>query len=555
MENLYLLKSKTIFNYEEGFVLRKSLVFLLCLLLVSVLVIGCEAPAEPDEEEVDEPEEPVDVDDEEEVLVRDDLVVAQGTDVEDLDPHLIASTPAAIITEHIFDTLVTLDEDFNIVPRLAEDWTISDDGLEYTFELRDDVVFTDGTPFNAEVVKYNIERLLDPDTPVLLRSYIDMAESAEVIDEYTVKINLKYPHAPFLSRLTAASNAMVSPEAVEEYGDDFSRNPVGSGAFKLAEWVPGTELVLERNPDYWGEEPGFETITFVPVPEDGTRMAMLEAGDVDIIVRVPPLDADRLDAEEHIEVINAPSTRAIYAGLNVTFEPLSDPRVRQALNYAVDKEEITEAILHDAGRPLDSPLLPEMFPHRQVGPYEFDPDKARELLAEAGYEDGFEMTFHHPEGRYLMDRRIAEAIQGYLADVGIDVEMETMEWAAYLEFIRKPIEETESNMYLLGWGPWILDGDQMLYPMFLSDQAPPAGSNYGFYDNPEVDEALIQGTSTTDEEERIEAYGKAQEIIWEEAPWVFLHAEEQIIAKHTDLENVLILPIEQLRFHNAYWGQ
>ncbi len=532
--------------------MKKSLFILLCLLMVSVLVIGCEAPAESDEEEVDEPEEPVD---EEKMLVRDDLVVAQGSDVEDLDPHLMASIPAAIITEHIFDTLVTLDEDFNIVPRLAEDWTISDDGLEYTFELRDDVVFTDGTSFNAEVVKYNIERLLDPGTLALLRSYIEMAESAEVIDEYTVKINLKYPHAPFLSRLTAASNAMVSPEAVEEYGDNFSRNPVGSSAFKLAEWVPGTELVLERNPDYWGEEPGFETITFVPVPEDSTRMAMLEAGDVDIIVRVPPLDADRLDAEEHIDVINAPSTRAIYAGLNVTFEPLSDPRVRQALNYAVDKEEITETILYGAGRPLDSPLLPEMFPHRQVGPYEFDPDKAKELLAEAGYEDGFEMTFHHPEGRYLMDRRIAEAIQGYLADVGVDVEMETMEWAAYLEFIRKPIEETESNMYLLGWGPWILDGDQMLYPMFLSEQAPPTGSNYGFYENPEVDEYLIQGTSTTDEEERIEAYGKAQEIIWEEAPWVFLHAEEQIIAKHTNLEDVLILPIEQLRFHNAYWGQ
>ncbi len=530
--------------------MKKSFIFLLCFLMLGLFfAVGCEPPDEPDVDEVDEvDEEPVDEDE-----ARTDLVFAQGTDVEDLDPHLVASTPAAIITEHIFDTLVTVDDNFEIVPRLAEDWTISDDGLEYTFELRDDVVFTDGTPFNAEVVKYNIERLIDPETPVLLRSYIDMAESAEVIDEYTVKINLRYPHAPFLSRLTAASNAMVSPDAVEEYGDDFSRNPVGSGAFKLAEWTPGTELVLERNPDYWGEEPPLEKITILPVPEDSTRMAMLEAGDVDVIVRVPPLDVDRLEEEDHIEVVMAPSTRVIYAGLNVTFEPLSDPKVRQALNHAVDKEEITEAILQGAGRPLDSPLLPEMFPHRQVGPYEYDPEKARELLADAGYEDGFEMTFHHPEGRYLMDRRVAEAIQGYMAEVGVDVEMRTMEWAAYLEFIRLPIEETESNMFLLGWGPWIFDGDQMLYPMFLSDQAPPAGSNYGFYDNPEVDEYLIEGTSTTVEEERVEAYGSAQEIIWEDAPWIFLHGEEQIIAMDKDLKDVLILPIEQLRFHNAYW--
>ncbi len=522
----------------------KKWILVLSLVLVLGLLAGCDEPA-PDVPDDADPDVPADV--------RDTLIVAQGTDVEDLDPHGIASTPAAIVTEHIFDTLVTHDDDFNIVPRLATDWEISDDGLEYIFELRDDVVFTDGTPFNAEVVKFNIERLLDPETQVLLRSYINMADTAEVIDEHTVKINLKYPHAPFLSRLTAASNAMVSPAAVEQYGEDLSRNPIGTGAYMLSDWVPGTELVLERNPDYWGPAPEISTIIFRPVPEDSTRLAMLEAGDVDVIVRVPPLEYDRLSGVDGLNVVMAPSTRAIYVGINVTVDPLDDVRVRQALNHAIDKEEIVEVILSGAGRPLDSPLLPEMFPYRQVGPYEFDPEKARELLAEAGYPDGFDLTFHHPEGRYLMDRRIAEAIQGYLGDVGVNVTLETMEWAAYLAFIRKPIEETETNIFLLGWGPWIFDGDQMLYPMFLSEQAPPAGSNYGFYENPLVDEYLIEGTSTTDPDERTAAYGSAQELIWEDAPWIFLHSEEQIVAMNDALGGVRILPIEQVLFHEAYW--
>lgn len=514
--------------------MQKRLALLLSLFLVICLFAGCQTPKQE---------------------AGAALIVAQGTDVEDLDPHGIASTPSAIITEHIFDTLVTLDENFGIVPRLATEWSISPDGLEYTFRLRDDVVFTDGTPFNAEVVKFNIERLINPDTRVLLRSYINMADSAEVVDEYTVKIFLRYPHAPFLSRLTASSNAMVSPAAVEKYGEDLPRNPIGTGPYELVEWVPGTQLVLKRNEKYWGESPKIETLIFKPVPEDNTRLAMLEAGDVDIIVRVPPRDFERLSENANLKVVKAPSTRAIYIGINCTFEPLRNPKVRQALNYAIDKEEIVDVILSGAGRPLDSPLLPEMFPYRKVGPYEFNPGKAKELLEEAGYPDGLELAFHHPEGRYLMDKRIAEAIQGYLADVGVNVRLETMEWAAYLSFIRKPVEENEAQIYFLGWGPWILDGDQMLYPMFLTEQAPPAGSNYGFYSNKQVDEYLIQGTSTTDEAKRVAAYGNAQALIWEDAPWVFLHSEQQIVAMKKGLEGVVILPIEQLRLANAYWTE
>ncbi len=487
--------------------------------------------------------------------VKDSLVVAQGTDVEDLDPHGIASTPSAIVTEHIFDTLVTLDKDFKIVPRLAESWQSSPDGKEWTFKLRKGVKFTDGTPFNASVVKFNIERLLDPKVKVLLRGYIDQVESVEIIDEYTVKMKLKYPHAPFLARLSSASNAMMSPAAVAKFGQDIARNPVGTGPYKVKEWVKGDRLVLERNEEYWGEKPAIKTITFKPVPDNNTRLAMLEAGDADIIVRVPPVEYDRLSKNNAIKVVRSNSTREIYIGMNVNNQYLKDPRVRQALNYAVNKEEIVKGILKDAGKVVDSPLLPEMFPYKKIGAYEFNPVKAKQLLAEAGYPNGFKITIHHPVGRYLEDKRVIEAVQGYLKNVGVDAELKTMEWAAYLAFVRKPAAESEIQLFLMGWGPWILDGDQMLYPLFVSGEFPPGGNNYGFYKNDEVDALLKKGTSTTADKERSEAYGKAQELIMKDAPWIFLHSEMQIVAMKKNLDGVVVLPIEQLRLVGAKWAQ
>lgn len=487
--------------------------------------------------------------------VKDSIVVAQGTDVEDLDPHGIASTPSAIVTEHIFDTLVTLDKDFKIVPRLAESWQSSPDGKEWTFKLRKGVKFTDGTVFNAGVVKFNIERLLDPKVKVLLRSYINQVDKVEVIDEYTVKMILKYPHAPFLARLSSASNAMLSPAAVAKYGKDIARNPVGTGPYKVKEWVKGDKLVLERNDGYWGPKPAIKTIIFKPVPDNNTRLAMLEAGDADIIVRVPPVEYDRLNKNDKIKVVRSNSTREIYMGMNVNNQYLKDPRVRQALNHAVNKEEIVAGILKGAGKAVDSPLLPEMFPHKKVGAYEFNPAKAKQLLAEAGYPNGLKLTIHHPVGRYLEDKRVVEAIQGYLKNVGIDAELKTMEWAAYLAFVRKPADQAETQLFLMGWGPWILDGDQMLYPLFVSGEFPPGGNNYGFYKNDQVDALLKKGTSTTAEKDRADAYGKAQELIMKDAPWIFLHSEMQIVAMKKNLDGVVVLPIEQLRLAGAKWAQ
>jgi peptide/nickel transport system substrate-binding protein len=486
---------------------------------------------------------------------KDTLVVAQGTDVENLDAHGIQSTPAAIVTEHIFETLVTLNEKGEVVPRLATSWSSTPDGLEWTFKLRQGVKFHDGTEFNAEAVKFNIERLLNPEVHVPLRTYINMVKNVEVIGPYEVKIVLKYPHAPFLHRLTASCNAMVSPEAVRKYGKDFGLHPVGTGPFKFVEWVKGDRLVLERNESYWGEKPKIKRIIFKPVPEDATRVTMLESGDVDLIVRVPPHEVPRLQNRQDLNVLFAPSTRTVFIGFNCQKEPFKDVRVRQAFNYAVNKEEIVRDILKGAGRVMDAPVIPEMFGYSQVGSYPYDPDKARALLKEAGIPEGYEVNFMCTEGRYLMDKRIGEAIQGYLDKVGIKARIQTMEWATYLAHLQKPVEENTVQMYMLGWGPWILDADQQLVPMFHSKQWPPNGLQSTFYRNEQVDALLDKATSTTDPGQRQEAYAQAQRLIMQDAPWLFLHQEQQIIAMKKSLHGVVILPIEQLRLQGAYFEE
>jgi ABC-type transport system substrate-binding protein len=479
------------------------------------------------------------------------LVFAQGTDAETLDPHSITSSPNAIHIMAIYDTLVGYDENLNIVPRLAKAWEVSEDGMTITFHLREGVTFHDGTPFNADAVVFNINRLIDPKTRVPLRTYIAFVESARALDEYTVEVKLRYPHGPALARFTAPVNSIVSPAAVEKYGADFGRHPVGTGPFKFVEWVRDDYILLERNEDYWGEGPYVDELLIRVVPEDGARVLMLEAGEADVIVRVPPPDVPRLRARDDTYVVTAPSTRVIYVGMNTQHKILKDLRVRQAINYAVNKQAIVEVLLQGYAKVMDSPLTPQYFSYKSVGKYDYNPELAKALLREAGYPKGFAITLFTPKGRYLMDYRIAEAIQGYLASVGIAAEVKTMEWATYISTVLKPLEESPLELFLLGWGPWILDPDQMLYPLFHSSQWPPTGFAASFYKNERVDELLQIGTSSPDPETRRRAYEEAQELIWNDAPWLFLHYEQQIVGIRSGVKDVIVLPIEVLDFRKA----
>lgn len=481
------------------------------------------------------------------VAAQGTLIIAQGTDPVKLDPHDVTDSPSATVTSHMFETLFDLTPDGEIVPHLVESYEASDDGTVWTLNTRQDVVFHDGTPFNAEAVRVNLERFLNPDIPVTFRFLLTRIESMEVLDEHTIEITLSTPFAPFLAHLTHSSVAMISPAALEQFSlEELSETPVGTGPFTLESWQRGERVTLNRFDDYWGELPGVEQVVFLNVPEGTTRMALVESGEAHVATRVPPQDIARLNANPDITVENISSLRTIYIYFNHTQAPFTDRRVRQAVNYAVDNELIAEFVFGGAVRPSDSPLAPGVFGYASVGNYEFNPERARELLAEAGFPDGFSTVLHCPTGRYLQDIQTCEAIQPMLAEVGINAEIETLEWTSYLEFTGRGVEENTVQMGMLGWGTVTGDADYGLFPLFHTSEHVPTGSNRAFYSNALVDDLLDQARSTADNSLREQLYADIQEILWNDAAWLFLHSETQLVAVRDNVEGLVIHPTERI---------
>jgi ABC-type transport system substrate-binding protein len=430
-------------------------------------------------------------------LAQGTLVVAQGTDPVTLDPHNVTDSPTATVVSHIFETLLDLTPEGEVVAGLATGWEPSEDGLSWTFTLREGVEFQDGTPFNAEAVKFNLDRFLNPDNAFTFRFLISTVSDVEVVDEYTVRLNLSAPFAPLLTNLTHNTISMMSPASVEEYGEDITENPVGTGPFTLGSWQRGERITLERFDGYWGEQPGIEAVTFLTVPENTTRMALVESGEAHVAVRVPPQDVARLDALEDITVENVSGLRTIYIYFNHTKEPFTDERVRRAINHAVDKDLIAEFVHGGAVRPSDAPIAPNIFGYTPVGEYEYNPELARQLLAEAGFPDGFSVTLHCPTGRYPQDIQTCEAIQPQLAEVGIEATIETLEWTSYLEFTNRAQSENTVEMAMLGWGTVTGDADYGLYALFHTDQHVPTGSNRSSWTRRAPPPTPRRGSATT----------------------------------------------------------
>jgi peptide/nickel transport system substrate-binding protein len=477
------------------------------------------------------------------------MVIAFGTDPESLDPNKISSAPAGMVLTHIAETLLLMGEDLKVAPLLAESWAFSDDSRALTLYLRKGVVFHDGTPFNAEAVKVNLERFRKAIFKFLL---FPRVQTIDVVDEYTVRLNLDMPFAPIIAHLTHNFIAMVSPKQIAALEGKDIMEPVGTGPFVFNRWVRGDHVRLVKNPHYWGEVPYLDSVVFKVVPSDATRLVLLETGEVHAIMRVPPLDAPRVAATPGLELVQVPSVRTIYFGFNYQRAPFTDVRVRQAFNYAVDKEAIVKEILGGAGGASDAPIMPLIFGYAPQEPYRYDPEKARQLLAEAGLPKGLKITIHHPTGRYLLDAAIAEAVQAYLAEVGIAAELVTMEWAAYLAFLRRPLAESTIQMYMLGWGCVTLDADYGLFPMFHTDQWVPAGWNTSFYSNPTVDTLLELGRVAPDPVSRKAIYARVLDVLWKDAPWLFLHYEGQINAQRTVAKGLIHHTREYILAHRAW---
>lgn len=472
--------------------------------------------------------------------------IAVGVDLDTLDPAGQTTTTVSNMVDYIVETLTTINEEGEVLPNLATDWTVSDDGLVYTLELQEGVTFHDGEPFSAEAVIASLERALDPEVEVPVREHLTSIESMEAIDSHSLEITLSQPFPPFLAGLSYTGSGILSPASIQ--GENYTNitEPVGTGPYTFGEYSPGEKFAVQRYDDYWGELPYYGTVEFQIVPEDATRVGLVRAGQVDMIILPPVSDLPALESDPNLEVLMAPGDRTIFVAINNNV--IDDPRIRQAMNYAVDKEAIIENVLFGAADPVDAPMHESLFGHCSVGGYEYDPDRARELLAEAGAEN-LEVSFIAPTGRYIQDFELAQAIAGYLGEVGIQTSPETMDWPTYVGAITAPAEEQTTDMHLLGWAPSFLDSFQHMV-VFDRGSQPPDGLATAFYSNPEVDDLLDQAATEIDTEARADLYCQASEIVMDEAPWIFLHSQRFPIVYRAGLENISYRPNEM--FYAVY---
>jgi len=464
------------------------------------------------------------------------LIVGQIAEPKSLDPHAVTALNDFRILMNIYDGLVRYKPGtLEVGPALAESWEISDDGLSYTFKLRKGVKFHDGAPFNAEAVKFNFERMLKEDHPFAdtgpfpLAFFFGAVEEINAVDDLTVEIKLKEPYAPLLSNLAYPTGLMVSPEQVKKHGKDFGRHPSGTGPFRFIEWESNRRVVIEKNPDYWDGEAKIQAVVFRPITDVNTRVAEMMAGGIDLMVEVPPDNLIQFQRSDDYQVYEQAGPHLWFLILNAKEKPFDDRQMRQAVNYAIDKQSLVDNVLQGTATVAAGPI-PKAFDwayNDELEPYPHDPKKARELIEAAGYGDGVEVVFYVTEGGSGMLDPISmgTAIQADLAKVGIDAKIETYEWNTYLGKVN-PGLEGKAHLAEMAW--MINDPDTLPFLTLRSESFPDQGGfNSGYYSNPQVDELLDQARTATDQAERAKLYKEMQEIVHEDAPWVFVASWKQ----------------------------
>ncbi|RKQ13683.1 ABC transporter substrate-binding protein [Ureibacillus endophyticus] len=476
------------------------------------------------------------------------LVFGRGGDSVSLDPAIVTDGESFKVTENIFETLLEFGEqDTTIQPSLAKEWEVSDDGLTYTFHLQEGVKFHDGTDFNAEAVVKNIERWKAGTeeqfyyfNSMFKAEGEDIIKTVTAVDDHTVVFELSRPQAPFLKNLAMSPFGIASPTAFESAGDKFGDNPVGTGPFVFVEWKRNDSITVKKNENYWKEGlPKLDTIIFRAIPDNSARLNALVTGEIDLADGINPSDAASIESNSELKLIERPSMNIGYLGLTNTRKPFDNKLVRQAVNYAIDKQAIVDAFFEGRAEVAVNPMPPSISGYNdEIVGYEYNPEKAKELLAEAGYDGAEIELWAMPVPRpYMPDgQKVAEAIQKNLADVGIPSKIVTFEWATYLD----KAKDGEADAFLLGWTGDNGDADNFLYTLLDADNI--GSNNYAYYSSDAAHKLLIAAQSEVDEEKRIQLYKEAQAIIHEDAPWVPLAHSIPLLAGKKGVTNYLPHP-------------
>jgi peptide/nickel transport system substrate-binding protein len=458
------------------------------------------------------------------------VVIAQGVDPTTLDPHLHLETPALNVLLQIYDTLLFRDANLKLIPWLAESWRVVNP-TTWEFRLRKGAKFHNGEDVDAEAVKYSLERIIDPNTkPQRQITFFNLVDHVEVVDTYTARVITKKPF-PVLENNLALLGNIVPPKYFKAHDmAHLAKNPVGSGPYKFVRWVKDERIVMEANEQWWGGAPKIKTLIFRPIPEHAVRVAALQAGEVDIAVNIPPHLVPIIEKHPRLYVTKAPSVRTIFIPIYThkfdtgnklagpVEHPTKDTRVRQAINYAVNADEVIQGVLEGQGIRTATPLTPKHFGFDpKLQPYKQDVARAKQLLAEAGYPSGIDLVLNSPDGRYLKDKEVAEAVAGQLTKAGIRTKVRVFEWTTYLN--KHVYIHAADPMYLIGWGNTNWDADGTFFPLFRS------GQPLANFHNPDFDGLLDGAKVNMDPKARLEMYAKALRIFMDEAPAISLYQQ------------------------------
>lgn len=497
------------------------------------------------------------------------LVVGWEADWDTLDPSKQIGAHANRLGQQYGDTLWSqYGDSADLIPALAESWAPSEDGLTWNVTLKPGLVFSDGTVCDADAVKYNFDRWLDPNHPFHdppygnLTYYLGVISQVEKTGDLAVAFHLASFNAMFEGNMIVAWAQLVSPTAIQTLGKvGVGETSAGTGAWKVSSWDKGVRVVLQRNEQYRDAQPLLDELIIIPIVETAQRFNQLQTGEVDMIVELSPEYIPLVEADPNLQVLRTPGLHIWWAELNMHEEPLKDKRVRQALNYAINKEAIVNEILQGAATITAGPIIPQSWGNDpNAVPYPYDPEKARALLTEAGYPEGFSMKYWVPESGsgMIAPVEIAQVMQADLKEVGVEVELVTQEWISYLrDWGANGLDKDGSPLYgmaQMSYNVGAADPGLWLNANVRTDAQIPAGWNAGFYSNPDVDDLLTKAIGTSTIEDRAAFYQEAQRTMIDDCPWIFMFSSDVIGAASSRLKGVVMSPNPTIiRLEGAYF--
>lgn len=473
------------------------------------------------------------------------LVIARLSDAENLDHHFMSTINAASVTHgKIYEGLVGRDKNADLKPLLAEKWNQLDEKT-WEFNLRKDVKFHDGTDFNADAVKTTFDRLLDPNVASPRAVVFKMVKEVKVVDEYTIQFILSEPFSPLLSILANHEGGIISPKTVEKYGKKIIQEPNGTGPFVFESWTPGQEIAFGKNENYWGTKANVDKVVFKVVPEETTRISMLETGEAHIAEPLSVTMMDTVEASSASKVYRSEGFGTEYIGFNVQKPPFNDVRIRKAVAHAVEMDSIIDGVYNNIGKKANSLLGSKVFGyHTDMKAYEYNLNEAKKLLAEAGYPDGFETSIKTMDSKERVS--LAEVLQSQLKGIGIKLNIQVNEYGTFVEQVNKG----DSEMFILSWRNATGDADYNQYNLFHTNSHGASGNTF-FYSNKEVDSLIDAARAEKDQEKRIELYAKSQELEMKDVVYIPVRVIENMAAVAKDVDGFSISPSGYLEINEV----